>query len=124
MQRCANMLRSRRLTSQQRPRQTLSSCTEVHQKHITRLRDSDHPTNDRTEHNARGTHGSGQHAKGGEGYAVQISTKPRPAAAAATSTQQRSASQKPRPPIQTNPKIILSFSCLRALTCAANMGDW
>ena len=71
-----------------------------------------------------GTHSSGQHAKGGEGYAVQISTKPRPAAAAAITAQQSSASQKQRPPLHSKPKIILRFSCLRALTCAANMGDW
>ena len=118
------MLRSRRLRSPKRPRQTLTSCTEVHQKHITRLRDSDHPTNDRTEHNAMGTHGSGQHAEKGGGYSVHISPYAQPTAAAATSTQQRSASQKPRPQLQSNPKIILNFSCLRALTCAANMGDW
>ena len=118
------MLRSRRLTSRKRPRQTLSSCTEVHQKHITRLRDSDHPTNDRTEHNAMGTHGSGQHAEKGGGYSVHISPKPRPTAAAAITTQPISASQKQRPQLQSKPKIILNFSCLRALTCAANMGDW
>ena len=71
MQRCAHMLRSRRLTSQKRPRQTLTSCTEAHQKHITRLQCGEHPTNDRSEHNARVTHSSRQHAKGGEGSAVQ-----------------------------------------------------
>ena len=42
----------------------------------------------------------------------------------AISNQPRSASQRPRPKIQTKPKIILNWSCLRALTCAANMGDW
>ena len=28
------------------------------------------------------------------------------------------------PPLHSKPKIILRLSCLRALTCAANMGDW
>ena len=71
-----------------------------------------------------GTHSSGQHAKGGEGYSVQQRPKPRPAAAAAITAQQSSASQKQRPQLQAMPKIILNLSCLRALTCAANMGDW
>jgi hypothetical protein len=52
------------------------------------------------------------------------SPKTRPATAAAISTHPRSAYQKPRPPIQSKLKIILKLSCLRALTCAANMGDW
>ena len=118
------MLRSRRLTSSKRPRQTLTSCTEVHQKHITRLRDSDHPTNDRIEHNAMGTHGSGQHAEKGGGYSVHISPYARPATAAAITTQPISASQNQRHQLHSKPKIILNLSCLRALTCAANIGDW
>ena len=71
MQRCAHMLRSRRLTSQKRPRQTLTSGTEAHQKHQTRMQCGEHPTNDRSEHNARVTHSSRQHAKGRGGYSVQ-----------------------------------------------------
>ena len=78
MQRCAHMLRSRRLTSPKRPRQTLSSCTEVHHKHITRLQCGEHPSDDRTEHNARVTHSSRQHAKVGGGSSVQISPNARP----------------------------------------------
>ena len=58
MQRCANMLRSRRLTS--------------------RLQLGEHPSDQRSEHEAMGTHSSGQHAKGGEGYSVQQRPKPRP----------------------------------------------
>jgi hypothetical protein len=67
MQRCAHMLRSRRLRSPKRPRQILTSCSEVHQKHITRMHAaSSQPTTDpNSEHNAMGTHSSGQHAKGG-----------------------------------------------------------
>ena len=61
--------------------------------------------------------------KGGEGSSVQKSPKARPAAAAAISTYPRSASQRPRPRIQTMPKMILNLSCLRTLTYAANMGD-
>ena len=75
--------------------------SEVHQKHQTRLQCGEHPTNDRSEHNARGGHSSRQHATGGEGSSVQNRPKARPAAAAATSTQPRSASQRPRPQIQT-----------------------
>ena len=56
MQRCAHMLRSRRLRSHKRPWQTLPLCSEAHQKHRTRLRDSELPTNDRSARNARGTH--------------------------------------------------------------------
>ena len=103
------MLRSRRLRSQKRPRQTLTCCSEAHHKHRTRLRDSELPTNDRSARNARGTHSSRQHAKEGGGYSVQNRPQARPAAAAAIITQARSASQRPRPPIQAKPKIILKF---------------
>jgi hypothetical protein len=41
------MLRSRRLRSPKRPRQTLTSCTEVHQKHQTRMQCGEHPSDDR-----------------------------------------------------------------------------
>ena len=75
MQRCADMLHSRRLRSRKRPRLTLKSCSEAHQKHRTRMQCSELPTNDRTEHNARGTHSSSQHAKGGGGSSVQNSPR-------------------------------------------------
>ena len=65
------MLRSRRHRSPKRPRQTLTSCTEVHQNHITRMQCGEHPTNDRSEHKAMGTHSSRQHAKEGGGSSVQ-----------------------------------------------------
>jgi hypothetical protein len=68
MQRCAHMLRSRRLRSPKRPRQTLTSCTEVHQKHITRMQCGEHPTNDRSEHNARVIYSSRQQARKGRGW--------------------------------------------------------
>ena len=67
---------------------------------------------------ARGTHSSRQHATGGEGSSVQNRPEARPAATATTSTQPRSASKRPRPQIQTKPKVILKLSCLRALTPA------
>ena len=68
------------------------------QKHRARMQCSELPTNDRTEHNARGTHSSSQHAKRGGGSSVQNSPKARPATAAAISNQPRSASQRPKTP--------------------------
>ena len=92
--------------------------------HITRMQCGEHPTNERSEHKAMGTHSSRQHAKEGGGSAVHISPYARPATAAAITTQPISASQKQRHQLHSKPKIILNLSCLRALTCAANMGDW
>ena len=116
------MLRSRRLTSQKRPRQTLTSCTEVHQKHQTRMQCGEHPTNDRSAHNARVTHSSRQHAKGRGGYAVHNRPKPRPAAAAAINTHQRSPSQRQRPPIHSKPKIVLRLSCFASIDLRSQHG--
>ena len=82
----------------------------------------EHPMNDRSEHNARVTHSSRQHAKGRGGYSVQNRPKPRPAAAAATSTQQRSASQKQRPPLQSKPKIVLRLSCFASIDLRSQHG--
>ena len=72
----------------------------------------EHPTNDRSEHKAMGTHSSRQHAKEGGGSSVQKRPYARPATAAAFTNQPRSASQKPRPQIQSKPKIILNLLCL------------
>ena len=76
MQRCANMLRSRRLRSPKRPRQTLTSCIEVHQKHITRMQCGEHPTNDRSEHNARVIYSSRQHGQYGPSRTLDCVSAP------------------------------------------------
>jgi hypothetical protein len=117
MQRCANMLRSRRLITKAAtadPHILLRGPPEAHLHTVTRMQCGEHPTNDRSEHKAMGTHGSGQHAKGGGGSSVHISQNARPATAAAIRTHPRSASQRPRHQIQSKPKIILNLSCLRS----------
>jgi hypothetical protein len=135
MQRCAHMLRSRRLRSHKRPRQTLPLCSEAHQKHRTRLQYGEHPTNDRSEHNARGTHSSRRpNRRGPEGprdlrsrVENRPKAKPRPAAAAATSTQPRSASQRPTgrdPQSNRSPKSfaqVVVLGCLRALSIGIDL---
>ena len=55
-------------------------------KHQTRLQRGEHPSDERSEHNAMGTHSSRQHAKEGGGYLVQNCPQARPAAAAAIIT--------------------------------------
>ena len=82
----------------------------------------EHPMNDRSEHNARVTHSSRQHAKGRGGYAVHNRPKPRPAAAAAINTHQRSPSQRQRPPIHSKPKIVLRLSCFASIDLRSQHG--
>jgi hypothetical protein len=112
------MLRSRRLRSQQRPRQTFTSCSEAHQKHQTLLQCGEHPSDDRSEHNARGTHSSASTQREGREQGSSVQKRPKrhgQRLQPRSAPNPESASQRPippiMPPIQASPT---SFSSCRA----------
>jgi hypothetical protein len=93
----------------------------------TRKQCGEHPSDDRSGHKARGTLQLKPARKGGGDLRSRKARKHGQRlcrAAAAISTHPRCASQRGRDPhsrLQTMPKMILNWSYLRALTCAANM---